>query len=72
MKRIVLFIATNLAVLLVLTIVARLLGLDTWLAMHGQPRVEAQQPRDDRQHQQYGQVGDDEQHDAFHDGETLL
>jgi len=36
MKRIVLFIATNLAVLLVLTLVARLLGLDTWLAMHGE------------------------------------
>ena len=36
MKRIVLFIVTNLAVLLVLTIVARLLGLDTWLAEHGE------------------------------------
>ncbi len=36
MKRIVLFIVTNLAALLVLTIVARLLGLDTWLAIHGQ------------------------------------
>jgi heat shock protein HtpX len=36
MKRILLFIATNIAVLLVLTIVARLLGLDTWLAVHGQ------------------------------------
>jgi heat shock protein HtpX len=36
MKAIVLFIVTNLAVLLVLTIVARLLGLDTWLAEHGQ------------------------------------
>ena len=36
MKRIVLFIVTNLAVLLVLTIVARLLGLDTWLAVHGE------------------------------------
>ena len=36
MKRILLFIVTNLAVLLVLTIVARLLGLDTWLAVHGQ------------------------------------
>ena len=35
MKRILLFIATNLAVLLVLTIVAHLLGLDTWLAVHG-------------------------------------
>jgi heat shock protein HtpX len=36
MKRIVLFIVTNLAVLLVLTLVARLLGLDTWLAEHGE------------------------------------
>jgi len=36
MKRILLFIVTNLAVLLVLTLVARLLGLDTWLAMHGE------------------------------------
>jgi heat shock protein HtpX len=36
MKRIVLFIFTNLAVLAVLTIVARLLGLDTWLAAHGE------------------------------------
>ncbi len=36
MKRILLFIATNLAVLLVLTIVARLLELDTWMATHGQ------------------------------------
>jgi heat shock protein HtpX len=35
MKRIVLFLATNLAVLLVLSVVARLLGLDTWLAAHG-------------------------------------
>jgi heat shock protein HtpX len=35
MKRIVLFIATNLAVLLVLTVVARLLGLDTYLDAHG-------------------------------------
>ena len=35
MKRIVLFLATNLAVLLVLSIVAHLLGLDTYLAMHG-------------------------------------
>jgi heat shock protein HtpX len=35
MKRIVLFVATNLAVLLVLSIVAHLIGLDTWLAMHG-------------------------------------
>jgi len=36
MKRILLFIITNLAVLLVLTIVARLLGLDTWLGAHGE------------------------------------
>jgi heat shock protein HtpX len=36
MKRIVLFIVTNLAVLLILTFVARLLGLDTWLAEHGE------------------------------------
>jgi heat shock protein HtpX len=36
MKRIVLFIVTNLAVLAVLTIVARVLGLDTWLAEHGE------------------------------------
>ncbi len=36
MKRIVLFIATNLAVLLVMTLVARLLGLDTWLAERGE------------------------------------
>jgi len=36
MKRIVLFLITNLAVLLVLTVVARLLGIDTYLAAHGQ------------------------------------
>ena len=36
MKRILLFIVTNLAVMLVLTVVARLLGLDTYLAAHGQ------------------------------------
>jgi heat shock protein HtpX len=36
MKRILLFIATNVAVLLVITIVARVLGLDTYLAAHGQ------------------------------------
>jgi heat shock protein HtpX len=35
MKRIVLFILTNLAVLLLLSIVAQLLGLDAWLAAHG-------------------------------------
>jgi heat shock protein HtpX len=36
MKRILLFLATNIAVLLVLTVVMRVLGLDTWLAAHGQ------------------------------------
>jgi heat shock protein HtpX len=36
MKRILLFIVTNLAVLFVLTAVARLLGIDTYLAAHGQ------------------------------------
>jgi len=36
MKRILLFLITNLAVLLVLSVVAHLLGLDTWLAVHGQ------------------------------------
>jgi heat shock protein HtpX len=35
MKRIVLFIATNIAVLLVLTIVTRLLGVDRWLTDRG-------------------------------------
>ena len=35
MKRILLFIATNLAVLLVLSVVAHLIGLDAWLAVHG-------------------------------------
>jgi len=35
MKRILLFLATNLAIVLVLSIVARLLGLDQWLAVHG-------------------------------------
>lgn len=35
MKRILLFVLTNLAVLLVLSIVVRLLGLDTWLQVHG-------------------------------------
>jgi heat shock protein HtpX len=35
MKRILLFVATNLAVVLVLSVAARLLGLDTWLAAHG-------------------------------------
>ncbi|HWW31927.1 MAG TPA: protease HtpX [Steroidobacteraceae bacterium] len=36
MKRIFLFLLTNLAVVLVLSIVARLTGLDAWLAAHGQ------------------------------------
>jgi len=35
MKRIVLFVLTNLAVILVLSVVARLTGLDTWLTLHG-------------------------------------
>jgi heat shock protein HtpX len=35
MKRIVLLVATNLAVMVVLTVVARLLGLDQWLAAQG-------------------------------------
>ena len=35
MKRIVLFLATNIAVLLVLTIVTRLLGVDRWLTAQG-------------------------------------
>lgn len=34
MKRIVLFILTNLAILLMVTIVARITGLDAWLARH--------------------------------------
>src|SRR5207302_119839 len=38
MKRIVLFLATNLAVVLVLSVVARLLGLDAWLAVPGASR----------------------------------
>jgi heat shock protein HtpX len=36
MKRIFLFVVTNLAVVLVLSIVARVTGLDQWLAIHGQ------------------------------------
>jgi heat shock protein HtpX len=36
MKRIFLFLVTNLAVVLVLSIVARITGLDAWLAAHGQ------------------------------------
>ncbi len=35
MKRIILFLATNFAILLVLTVVARLLGLDQWLSAQG-------------------------------------
>ena len=36
MKRIVLFLATNIAVLLVLSLVLWITGLDQWLAVHGQ------------------------------------
>jgi heat shock protein HtpX len=36
MKRILLFLVTNIAVLLVLTVVARVLGIDAYLAAHGQ------------------------------------
>jgi heat shock protein HtpX len=36
MKRILLFLATNLAIVLVLSIAAQLLGLDRWLASQGQ------------------------------------
>jgi heat shock protein HtpX len=36
MKRIFLFVLTNIAVLLVLSVVLRLTGLDAWLAVHGQ------------------------------------
>jgi heat shock protein HtpX len=35
MKRILLFVLTNLAVLLVLSVVARVTGLDQWLTVHG-------------------------------------
>jgi heat shock protein HtpX len=35
MKRILLFVATNVAIIVVLTIVSRLLGLDAWLAARG-------------------------------------
>jgi heat shock protein HtpX len=35
MKRIVLFILTNLAILLVLSVMAQLTGLDVWLARQG-------------------------------------
>ena len=35
MKRIALFLLTNLAVLLVLSVIARVTGLDRWLAVHG-------------------------------------
>jgi heat shock protein HtpX len=35
MKRIILFLATNLAIVLVLSVVAQLLGLDRWLAAQG-------------------------------------
>ena len=35
MKRIILFVATNLAILVVLTVVCRLLGIDQWLQVQG-------------------------------------
>jgi heat shock protein HtpX len=35
MKRIVLFLATNLAIVFVLSVVAHLIGLDRWLEVHG-------------------------------------
>jgi len=35
MKRIVLFLATNLAVVLLLYVVAEVTGLNAWLAIHG-------------------------------------
>jgi heat shock protein HtpX len=35
MRRIILFILTNLAIMLMLTLVARVTGLDVWLAEHG-------------------------------------
>src|ERR1700684_2452684 len=35
MKRIILFLATNLAIVLVLSVVAQLLGIDRWLAAQG-------------------------------------
>jgi heat shock protein HtpX len=35
MKRVLLFLATNLAILVVLSVVARILGLDQWLAAQG-------------------------------------
>ena len=35
MKRLILLVATNLAILLMLSIAARLLGLDTWIAANG-------------------------------------
>ena len=35
MKRILLFLATNLAVVFVLSVVARVTGLDRWVALHG-------------------------------------
>lgn len=39
MKRIVLFLATNLAILFVLTVVSHLIGLDRWLAAQGSSLV---------------------------------
>src|SRR5579871_1595744 len=35
MRRIILFILTNLAIMLTLTLIARVTGLDTWLAQRG-------------------------------------
>ena len=35
MKRILLFLVTNLAVILVLSVAARLLGIDRYLGVHG-------------------------------------
>src|SRR5215469_16643822 len=35
MRRIILFILTNLAIMLMLTLIARVTGLDTWLAQRG-------------------------------------
>ena len=41
-------------------------------AAFGEPHVEPEQVRHDRQHQQHGEVGREEQHDAFHDGLKTL
>jgi hypothetical protein len=37
-------------------------------ALRRQPAIHAEQPRRDRQHEQDGEVGGEEQNDAFHDG----